>query len=228
MKFPYASHQLLKILPRQIRHCDRAIVSRSPALMRASKDPRTERTRAVNGIDLMKHIPAYYASTLRARLLPAVVFLPPILISRPPRATLCLQTRKKSMLKHIAALLLCLTVLIPAGKVLAADNPNWPQKWNYIHVAFENDQDVDHLIDLLKQSKDAGCTHIALGVTGYGRVDLLTDPKYIAKARRKIRAVADELKLELVPRSTPSATAGKRFGMMAISWQACLCRTRNL
>ena len=108
-------------------------------------------------------------------------------------------------------LALALVAAATMGHAAEPTNPKWPQKWNYIRTALNKDENTDTLIDLLKQSKEAGCTHIALAEWGTGRLEALKNPDYLKRVE-KVRAAAKELKLEIVPMVFPLGYGGSTLG----------------
>ena len=73
---------------------------------------------------------------------------------------------------------------------------SYEQRCNYVRPNMSSDEGVDQFIDVLKQSKDVGCTHILINEGRYLRE--ADDRVYVARVN-KVREVAKTLGLTIVP-----------------------------
>lgn len=102
--------------------------------------------------------------------------------------------------------ILCVFLLSVCGQV---ESRTFEQRWNYVRPNMGSDAGVDQFVDILKQSKDVGCTHILFNESRYLR--LSDDPEYMARVK-KVRDVASELGLTMVPAVYPFGYSGRYLG----------------
>ena len=82
------------------------------------------------------------------------------------------------------------------------------ERWNSVSGNFGTDEGLDKFIALLKQSKEAGCTHV---LTGDGRWLKFPDDKAYIERVAKAKVAAKELGITLVVGVTSIGYSGRYF-----------------
>jgi hypothetical protein len=106
-------------------------------------------------------------------------------------------------------LILISLILAVYNTPATAEPRTFPQRWNYIRPNIDTEEGLQNFLDLLKQSRDVGCTHILINEGRYLRN--ANDSTYLATVD-KIRATAKELNLTLVPTVYPFGYSGRYLG----------------
>ncbi len=105
--------------------------------------------------------------------------------------------------------ILTLAMLMLAAISTAQAAEKYPQRWNYVGASLNNDAGLTKFIDVLKQSKEVGCTHILMPEGGwYNTPD---NPAYLARVA-KAKAAAKELNLTLIPCVYSLGYSGRYLG----------------
>lgn len=105
-------------------------------------------------------------------------------------------------MKYAIAAFVCLAVLC-----LTARAAEFEQKWLYFGPNVESAEGVDKAIEILKNAKDAGCTHVLNSGSTHLRLDGLTEEQLAGIERFK--AAAEELDLVVIPAIFPSGYGGR-------------------
>jgi hypothetical protein len=109
------------------------------------------------------------------------------------------------------------TATAPAAASEPAKPAAYPQRWNYVNGDVSTKEGTDKLIDLLKQSKAVGCTHIQLNENWCNRLEL-QKPDYFENAK-KVQACAKENGLTLVMGSVSIGYSGT-YAHYDVNWMA--------
>ena len=103
---------------------------------------------------------------------------------------------------------LVLALILSLAAPLLAGGPG-PERWNYARASLDNDAGLQKFIDMLKLSKDAGCTHVLVAEGGINRCDAM--PKEYFPRVEKALAAAKELGLQVVPYACRMGYSGRYF-----------------
>src|SRR5688572_24607756 len=93
-------------------------------------------------------------------------------------------------------LALCLLSLFVVRTASAQVQPTFPERWNFVYATLDSDTGLEEFVDVLKQSKDVGCTHILMPEGRWVRHP--NDADYLARVA-KVKSLAKELNLKIVP-----------------------------
>jgi hypothetical protein len=84
-----------------------------------------------------------------------------------------------------------------------------PERWNFVTIGLGDDASLQRLLDVLKQSKECGCTHILLpdGLS----YNLSENRAYLARVQ-KVKRAAKQMNLTIVPSVFALGYSGRYIG----------------
>jgi len=100
--------------------------------------------------------------------------------------------------------------LVAAQATVQAAATGYPERWNYARAELGSDKGLDAFLDVLRQSKEVGCTHIQMVEGRWFRTP--NDPGYLGRVA-KVRAYAKENGLTLVPCVYSLGYSGRYLGL---------------
>jgi len=107
------------------------------------------------------------------------------------------------------ALLIAASALALTLACTAAEPARFPERWNYLNANLSNDAGLGTFLELLKLSKENGCTHILMPESRWLRI--ADNPLYLKRVARA-KAAAKELNLTIVPVVYALGYAGRYLG----------------
>jgi len=101
------------------------------------------------------------------------------------------------------------SVLVLAFAAVAPAQQKFTERWNYVRADLSSDKGMQTFLDILKQSKDVGCTHILLVDSRWLRRP--DEAAYLDRVE-KVQAFARENQLTLVPCVYAIGYSGRYLG----------------
>lgn len=110
-------------------------------------------------------------------------------------------------MKSLAWLSAAVVVVLAVSPLMAQQK--FPQRWNYVRADLSSDKGLTDFLDLMQQSKDSGCTHLALGEGLWMR--MADNAAYRARVD-KVRGFAKDKGLTIVPIVYALGYSGRYLG----------------